>query len=171
MVKVAQWLICTYLVLKFVQFFFVRTSGFRAAEASFRERILRGEPIVFIVACAISVPPALWSNWYFQRGFEGGLQHSTDCYGRLSALDNLGNTEMKFDPFRVARSIQVARQSVSLAARSLKPPPDDADKLMAEKSSFYTRRYATLSRQGDRREMRAEAAAIERCMSEPMISF
>jgi hypothetical protein len=36
---------------------------------------------------------------------------------------------------------------------------------------FYTRRYATLTRQGDRRKIRAQAAAIERCMSNPGFSF
>lgn len=171
MVKAVQWLLCTYLALKLLQYFFVARPGFGIVEPGFREKLLRGEPVLFIVACAISIPTALWSSWYFQRGYERGLEHSADCYGRLSALRHLRDVESEFDALRVFRSVRAARQAVSLAAQSLGLAPADANRLMADKSSFYTRRYSTLTRQGDRREVRAEAAAIERCLSEPLISF
>ena len=171
MVKAVQWLFCTYLVLKLLQYFFVARSGFGTVEPGFRKRLLRGEPVLFAVACAISIPAALGSSWYFQRGYQRGLEHSADCYGKLSALRHLRDVETEFDALRVFRSVQAARQAVSLAAQSLELAPDEAKRLMADKSSFYTRRYATLTRQGDGRELRAQAAAIERCMSEPLISF
>ena len=58
-----------------------------------------------------------------------------------------------------------------MAAQSLELAPDDANRLMADKLRFYTRRYSTLTRQGDRQDMRAQAAAIERCVSEPGFNF
>lgn len=171
MAKAAQWLLCTYLVLKFLQFFFVGRPGFGTVAPGFREKLLRGEPLLFVVACALAVPAALGSTWYFQRGYGRGLERSADCYGKLGALRYLGDVEYEFDALWVFRQIQAARGAVSHAARSLELAPDEADKLMAEKLDFYTERYSTLSRQGDREEIRAQAAAIRRCMSEPLISF
>ncbi|GAA0269369.1 hypothetical protein GCM10009127_06610 [Alteraurantiacibacter aestuarii] len=171
MAKALLWSLCTYLVLKFLQYFFVARPGFGTAEPTFRDKLLRGEPLLFIVACALAVPAALWSTWYFQRGFERGLEHSADCFGRVGALQSLGELEREFDPLRVSRGVQAARQSVFQAEEWLELTPDDAEKLMADKLNFYTRRYSTLSRQGDRREIRALAAAIERCLSEPLIDF
>jgi hypothetical protein len=171
MAKAAQWLLCAYLVLKFLQYFFVGRPGFGDTEPSFREKLLRGEPMLFIVACAIAVPTALGSSWYFQRGYGRGMQHSADCYGKVAALRNLGDVEAEFDGLKVYRFVQLARGAVSTAAESLELTPDDAHKLMADKLSFYTERYSTLSRQGNRQQIRAQAAAIERCMSEPLINF
>jgi hypothetical protein len=171
MVKALQWLLCFYLVLKFIQYFFVARPGFRNVEPSFRETLLRGEPTVFIVACAISVPPALWSSWYFPRGYQRGLEHSADCYGRLGALIHLRDVETQFDALQVFRSVRAARLSVSHFALSLELAPEDANRLMADKLRFYTRRYSTLTQQGDRREIRAQAAEIERCLSELRFSF
>jgi hypothetical protein len=171
MVKAAQWLFCTYLVLKLIQYFFVARPGFGTAEPGFREKLVRGEPILFVVACAISIPAALWSSWYFQRGFERGLAHSADCYGKLGALRHLPEVESEFDALRVFRSVRAARQMVFLAAESLELTPAEADRLMADKLRFYSGRYSGLTRQGDRREMRRQAAAIERCVRDPGFSF
>jgi hypothetical protein len=170
-VKAAQWLFCFYLMLKLIQYFFVAQPGFRNVELSFRDKLLRGEPVLFIVACAISIPIALWSGWYFPRGYQRGLEHSADCYGKLGALIHLRDVETEFDALQVFRSVRTAKQSVSLAAQSLELTPDDSSKLMADKLRFYTRRYSTLTRQGDRQEIRAQAAMIERCMTEPGFSF
>ena len=171
MVKAVQWLLCFYLMLKLIQYFFVAQPGFRSVEPSFRDKLLRGEPILFIVACAISVPIALWSSWYFPRGYQRDLEHSADCYGKLGALIHLRDVETEFDALQVFRSVRTARQSVWLAAEALELAPEDANRLMADKLRSYTRRYSTLTRQRDRQKLRAQAAAIERCMSNPGFSF
>ena len=171
MVKAVQWLFCFYLMLKLIQYFFVARPGFRDVEPSFREKLLRGEPAVFLVACAISVPLALWSSWYIPRGYQRGLERSADCYGKLGALRHLRDVETQFDALQVFQSVRAARQSVSHSAQSLELAPGDANRLMADKLRFYTRRYSTLTRQGDRREVRAQAAAIERCMHQPGFAF
>jgi hypothetical protein len=170
-VKALEWLLCFYLMLKLIQYFFVAQPGFRNVELSFPEKLLRGEPIVFKVACAISVPPALWSSWYFPRIYQRGLEVSAVCYGKLGALIHLRNVETEFDALQVFQSVRTARQVVSLSAQSLELAPEDANRLMADKLRVYSRRYSTLTRQGDRLEMRAQAAAIERCISEPGFSF
>ena len=171
MLKALQWLLCFYLMLKLIQYFLVARPGFGNDEPSFREKLLRGEPIVFLVASAISVPIALWSSWYFQRGYQHGLEHSADCYGRLSALRYLPAVEAEFDALQVFRSGRMARGAVSLAAEAIDIAPQNADRLMTDKSRYYARRYYTLTRRGDRREMRAQAAAIARCVNEPGFSF
>ena len=117
-VKALQWLLCTYLVLKFLQYFFVGRSGFRATEPSFRDKLVRGEPLLFIVACAISVPTALWTSWYFQRGYEGGLARAADCYGKLSALNELDDVAHEFDALRVYRQVKAAAGATAMAART-----------------------------------------------------
>jgi hypothetical protein len=171
MVKAALWLVCTYLVLKFLQFFFVARPGFGEPEPGFRAKLRRGEPLVFIVAIALAVPAALLSTWYLQRGFERGMAHSADCYGRLSALRHLGDVESEVDALQAFQAIQTARGSVELAVKTLELEPDKASRLMADKANFYTHRYSTLVRQGDRVNIRVEATAIERCMSEPLINL
>ena len=171
MVKAVQWLLCFYLMLKLIQYFLVARPGFGNVEPSFREKLLRGEPIVFMVACAISVPPALWSGWYFPRMHQRDLERSADCYGKLGAVRHLRDVETRFDALQVFRAVRTAEHAVSHAAQSLELAPEDANRLMADKLRFYTQRYSTLTRQGDRREIRAQAAAIERCVSEPGFSF
>ena len=171
MVRALEWLLCFYLMLKLIQYFLVAQPGFRNVELSFREKLLRGEPIVFIVACAISVPPALWSGWYLPRSYHRGLEHSADCYGRLGAVRHLRDVETEFDALQVFHSVRMARGAVSLAAEALELAPEDANRLMADKLRFYTRRYSTLTRQGDRQEIRAQAAAIERCLGELAFGF
>jgi hypothetical protein len=171
MVKALQWLLCFYLMLKLIQYFLVARPGFGSDEPSLREKLVRGEPIVFIVACAISVPLALWSSWYFQRGYERGLEHSADCYGQLGALRHLRDIESEFDALQVFRSVRSARGAASLASQALDLAPGDADRLMAAKLRLYTQRYAAVTRHGDREAMRVQAAAIERCMRNPGFSF
>ena len=170
-VKALQWLLCTYLVLKFLQYFFVGRSGFRATEPSFRDKLVRGEPLLFIVACAISVPTALWTSWYFQRGYEGGLARAADCYGKLSALNELDDVAHEFDALRVYRQVKAAAGATAMVARELERAPGYADEVLAAKKSFYTQRYSGLSRRGDRGEIQAEAGAVKSCMTEPLISF
>jgi hypothetical protein len=171
MVKAAYWSLCTYLVFKLIQYFFVARPGFQKDEPSVRQKLLRGEPIVFIVACVVTVPAVLGSIWYLQRGYERGLQHSADCYGKMGALPHLRAVEAQFDALQLFRSVRDARHAVLLAAQSLELAPDDADRLLAERLGFHTRRYSTVRRQDDRQAMRAVAIAIERCLSVPLISL
>ena len=112
MVKALQWLLCFYLMLKLIQYFLVARAGFGNVEPSFREKLLRGEPVLFIVACAISVPTALWSSSYFQRNYQRGLEHSADCYGKLGAVSHLRDVETEFDALQVFQSARTARQAV-----------------------------------------------------------
>lgn len=169
--KAAYWSLCTYLVFKLIQHFLVIRPGFGTAEPRLREKLLRGEPLVFIVACAIAIAAALGSSWYLEHGYQRGLHHAVDCYGRLGALRHLPDVETRFDALEVFRSVRAARQAASLAARSLELAPANADRLTAEKVRFYTRQYSTVTRQGDRQAMRTAEAAIGRCMSEPLINF
>ena len=164
MLKAAQWLLCTYVVLKLLQYFFVGRPGFGLAEPGFRQKLLRGEPLLFVVAFALAVPAALWSSWYFQRVNERVMHSAADCYGRLGAMLSLTDVESGFPPLRVHRSFQMTEQAVRRAAGTVELTLDEADGLMAEKLGFYTRRYATLSPQGQRQEIRAQAGAIERCL-------
>jgi hypothetical protein len=164
MLRAVLWFLCAYLVLKLLQYFFVPRAGFGKAEQSSREKLLRGEPLLLIVACVMSVPAALWSTWGLENGYARDLERSADCYGRLRALTHLGKIETSFDALRVLKTIQFQERSVSRAARSLELAPAEASKLMADRLDFYTRRYTALSRQGDRREIRAQAAEIERCI-------
>ena len=171
MLRAALWFLCAYLVLKVLQYFFVPRPGFGGAEQTSRDVLLRGEPIVFIIACALSVPAALWSTWDVENGYARNLEHSADCYGKLRALTHLGDIETTFDALEVLKTIQFEEWSVSRAAQSLGLAPAEASKLMADRLDFYTRRYTTLSRQGDPREIRVQAAAIERCMHDAMLVF
>jgi hypothetical protein len=165
MVKAVEWLLCAYLMLKLIQYFFVARPGFGTDdEPGVREKLLRGEPLVFIVAFAISVPPALWSSWYFQREYSRGFARSTDCYGRLSALVHLARVETRFDALQVYKTTKRANSSASLAAQWLELSPAFLEKALADKKSYYATRYASLSRQADRHAIGPEAGAIEGCL-------
>ena len=133
MVKAAQWLFFTYLLLKFLQYFFVARPGLADEEPGLRAKLRRGEPLVFIIAFALAVPAALLSAWYVQRGFERGMTHSADCYGRLSALRYLGAVEEEFDALQAFRTVRTAKGSVELAVRKLGLTPDRTNRLMAER--------------------------------------
>ena len=79
-------------------------------------------------------------------------------------MSHLRDVETEFDALDVFRAARVARREASLAAQSLELTPADANRLMVDKLRFYTGRYSTVTRQGDRREIRAQAGAIERCL-------
>ena len=165
MVKAIAWLLCAYLVLKLIQYFFVARPGFGTDDdPGVREKLLRGEPLVFLVAFAISVPPALWSSWYFQREYSRGFARSIDCYGRLSAVVNLARVETRFDALQVYNTTKRAKASASLAAQWLELSPASLEKALADKKRFYAARYASLSRQADRAEIGPEASDIEGCL-------
>lgn len=158
MVKAAYWLLCTYLTLKLIQFVFGGRPGFRTIELGFRERLMRGEPILFAVAFALSVPTALWSSWFVHRGYSRAFRHATDCYGRLRALDELADVAKRADAYRVYNAVLGVRGAAFLAARSLDltsaavDAPDRQDGVLHEalRQSFQSRRPSENARRGRR---------------------
>lgn len=171
MVKAAIWLLCAYLTLKLIQYFFGGRPGFDNVSLGFREKLVRGEPILFAVAFALSVPAALWSSWFLHRGYARAYEHATDCYGRLRALDALADVGKRVDAYQVYKAAVGAQGAAFLAARSLALTPAVVDEALTGKTGFYGRRYAGLSRQGDPREIRAQTGAVERCLNEPAIEL
>ena len=165
MVKVVTWLLCTYLTLKLIQYVFGGQPGFRDVEPTFREKLLRGEPILFAVAFALSVPAALWSTWYFHRGYTRGLEVSTNCYGQLRALNQLPAVSTNFDPYTIYDGVGGAEQTARIAGDGLGLKPAVVSKLLADKVRLFSGRYALLARQSDRREIQDETAAIKHCLS------
>ena len=166
MVKAVTWLLCTYLALKLVQFIFGGRPDFREIEPGVREKLLRGEPILFAIAFVLTVPLALWSSWSFHRGYSRGFQVSTDCYGKLRALNELPGVGRKFDYWSIYQAAGGAEQVAAIAGEELDLEPAFVSKTLADKMRFYSGRYALLARQGDRRKIRDEVAAIERCFAE-----
>lgn len=171
MVKAITWLLCTYLVLKLIQFVFGGQPGFREIEPGFREKLLRGEPILFAVAFTLSVPTAIWSSRYLHRGYSRGFQLSTDCYGKLRALNELPDVRRRFDAWRIYEASGAAEHVAALAGQWLKLQPDVVSKTLTDKMRFYSRQYVLLARRGDRQKLRAEAAAVERCLNESPLSL
>ncbi len=171
MIKAAVWLFCTYLTLKLIQFFFGDRPGFRKIPLSLREKLLRGEPLLFAIAFAISVPAALWSSRFLHQGYTRAFEHATDCYGKLRAVDALADVGKRVDAYQVYKAVLGAQGAAFLAAQSLKLEPAVVNKALTDKMDFYARRYANLSRQGGRREIRDQTGAIERCLNEPSIEL
>lgn len=169
MAKAAYWALCAYLVLKLIQYFIVPRSGFGDIPTGLRQALLRGEPVLLIVACAVSVPPALWTTRHHQRGYEGELARSVDCYGKLRAVSHLTAVETGFNAIRVFRATRHAKWSAATAAHSLELAPAFVDSSLAGKTSFYRERYSSLSKRGDLEALADEADAIERCMSGPLL--
>jgi len=166
MVKAITWLLCTYLVLKFVQFVFGGRSDFRDIEPSFRERLLRGEPILFAIAFALSVPTAIWSSWHLQRSYARGLERSIDCYGKLRALYHLPEIGRKYNSFAVLQIVDGREQVAFEAGKALRVGSGRISGMLAQKQRYYTSRYSVLARQGGPKDLRAEAVAVERCFRE-----
>jgi len=164
MERAAIALFCTYLALKLIQFFFGGRPGFRDVEPSFGEKLRQGEPVLFAVAFGLSVPITVWSSWHNNRSSARFLEYSTDCYGRLRALNELPEVQAKFDPYSVFEA-GVGAESVAVdAGQWLKVNPTFVTKALASKMRFYKDRYALLARQGSRQDIRDEMAALERCM-------
>lgn len=171
MVKAAYWLLCAYLVLKLIQYFFGGRPGFRNVELGFREKLLRGEPFLFAIAFAISVPAALWSSWFLQRGYARAFEHATECYGKLRALDQLAEVGKRADAYQVYNAIMGAQGAAFLAAQSLKLKPAAVNQALTDKMSFYARYYGSLSGERDNWKIRTQANAAERCLNDPAIEL
>lgn len=171
MAKAALWLLCTYLTLKLIQYVFGGRPGFRNVELTVREKLMRGEPILFAVAFAIAVPAALGSSWFVETGYARAFEHSTDCYGKLRALDQLADVGKRANPYKVYETIMGAQGAAFLSAQSLHLEPAFVNKTLADKMGFYAGHYSSLSRQGDRQKIRDQTGAIERCLNEPAIEL
>lgn len=169
MVKAAYWLLCTYAALKLIQIVFGGRPGSGDVKPGLRDTLLRGEPILFAAAFAISVPAALGSSWLLHRGYARAFAHSTDCYGRLRALDALGDVGKSVDAFRAYDVIIGSQKAASLAAQSLGLEPGFVNKTLTDKMGFYADRYSSLSPQADRGKVRDQIGAAERCLNEPLI--
>jgi len=166
MVKAVTWLLCTYLALKLVQYVFGGRRAFRDVEPRLRDTLLRGEPTLFAVAFALSVPTAFWSSWYLHRGYSRGFQLSTDCYGKLRALTELPDVRRRFDSWKIYEAAGGAGQVAALTGQWLKFQPGFVTKTLADKMRFYSGRYALLARQRDPRKNQDQVAAVERCLNE-----
>ena len=166
MVKAITWLLCTYLVLKLIQFAFGGRPGFREVEPSFREKLVRGEPILFAVAFALSVPTAIWSSRNLQRSYARGLERSVDCYGKLRALYHLREIDRKYNSFAVLQTVDGREQVAFEAGKVLRVDSGRIAGMLAQKQRYYTNLYSALARQGGRKDLRAEAVAVERCFKE-----
>jgi hypothetical protein len=171
MVKCIAWLFWTYLTLKLIQLVFGSRPGVDEAPVSIRRRLLRGEPILCAIAFALSVPAALLSSWYLHRGYERSLDFAADCYGRLRALDGLPDVRQRFDPFKVDEVIQRAEGSAAIAGQALDLEPARIHGMFAQKSRFHADRYAVLARQGGQHGRDGEAAAIARCLQQPLLNL
>jgi hypothetical protein len=171
MLKCLTWLVCTYLTLKFVQLAFGSRPGAWVAESPLRQRLLRGEPTLLAIAFALSVPTALLSSWYLHRGHTRSLEHTTDCYGRLRALDQLPAIRRQFDAYKVFQVAESSAQAATIAGQALDLQPARIALMLAQKQRFYTGHYAVLARQNGQKAQANEATAITRCLQEPLLNL
>ncbi len=171
MVKCIAWLFWTYLTLKLVQLVFGSPAGAGEALPTLRRKLLRGEPFLFAIAFALSVPAALLSSWYLHRGYTRSLDFAADCYGRLRALDGLPDIRRRFDPFKVDEVIQRAEGSAAIAGPALDLELARIHRMFAQKMRFHADRYAVLARQGGQHGRNGEAAAIARCLQQPLLNL
>ena len=163
MVKCIIWLLCTYLTLKLVQIAFGSPPVAGEGRGLVREKILRGEPILLVIAFALSVPTAIWSSWSWHCSYAFGLAWSVDCYGKLRALYHLPQMGKKFDSYAVMEMIDSKEQIAFEAGGGLRVDPRRITAMLAQKQRYYTDRYSALARGGARRDVQAEAVAVERC--------
>lgn len=171
MVKCLIWLFWTYLTLKLIQWVFGSRPRAWEPAPSFRQKLLRGEPILFAIAFALSVPTALASGWYLHRGYTRALEQSADCYGRLRAIDRLPEVRSRFDAYQVFQVVQGAEQGAAIAGQWLGLEPARVTRMLAQKMRFYGGRYAVLARRDDDPAEADEAAAIARCLREPPLNL
>jgi hypothetical protein len=164
MVKAFVALLGTYLTLKLIQYAVGGQPGYRDADPTLREQLLRGEPILFAVAFALSVPAALWSNWYFHRLYTRGLEASTDCYGKLRALNELPAVSRSFDPYTIFDRVGWAEQTARISGDGLGLQPAVVSKALADRARLFSARYAALAREGDRRKTEGQTAKIKHCL-------
>ena len=169
MIKCLVWLGCTYLTLKFIQVVFVSWPVMSDAAPTLRQRLVRGEPILFSVAFALSVPTALANSWYLQRGYSRSLERSADCYGRLQALDQLPGLRVRYDPYAIFQTVEAAEQSAVIAGQALDLEPARIAGMLAQRIRFHTQRYAVLARRGQAQTV--EVATITRCLREPFLNL
>jgi hypothetical protein len=171
MVKAATWLLCTYVTFKLVQLVFGSRPRSPDHNPGFRDTLLRGEPLLFGIAFALSVPAALGSDWYLHRGYTRSFARSADCYGRLMALDALPAVRGRFDPYKVYQTIEGAEGSAALVAQSLDMGPALVRTALADRMRFYAKLYPGLARQADRRTIEREADAVRNCLTQPLMNF
>ena len=162
MVKCIIWLLCTYSTLKLVQLAF-GSPPVAGEERSFREKILRGEPILFAIAFGLSVPTAIWSSWSSHRSYAFGLGRSVDCYGKLRAVYHLPEIGRKLQSYAVMEMIDSKQQIAFEAGGALRIDPRRITAMLAQKQHYYTNRYSALARRGASQDVQAEAVAVERC--------
>jgi len=167
MAKAATWLFYTYLALKMIHLVFGARRPVDEPPRALLQRLRSGEPALFAVAFTLSVPLAVWSSWYFNRGYGRGLVHSIDCFGRLGAAEALPPVRRRFDAYALYESALMAEQGAGDAADWLNVPRSSTNIRLQASLSIYRKRYALLARQGSATGIAHETEAIERCLREP----
>jgi len=164
MAKAATWLFYTYLALKMIHLVFRARRQFDEPSRTLLQHLRSGEPALFAAAFLLSVPVAVWSSWYFNRGYERVLVHSIDCYGRLAAAEALPTVRRRFGPFKLYDNALGAEGAAGDAADWLNVPRSSTNIRLQASLSIYRKRYALLARQGSAIGMARETDAIERCV-------
>lgn len=167
MTKALVWLAFTYSVLKLASILRARNPGFRRTGISWRDRLRAREPALFLVALLISVPLAGLTSCYAHRTLASLYESSTACYGRIVALRKVPLFKDRLDNFTVAELIQGYRSISFKAAEELEMSPEEVDRTLAEKVTFFAGQYARLQGRGMQQELHKWIAASQRCLLPP----
>lgn len=158
-------LLLVYAALKAARLAFITGTGFDRRPISFGQRLRSGEPVLFVLAVLLSVPPALGATWYHKRKFTAILQNSTACYGRIGAFKDVPGIARTNGESAIYDAFERHREQALDAARQL-----DASMVAAEREldAAAAAFEAEQSAPRNSRSWQNQIAATQRCLRPPI---
>ena len=164
MVRLVASMAVLYLALKATQWATRPKAGYADKASTWTADLRRGEPWLLIGAILLPTVVFAYGNWWGNRWASRGFAHATDCIGQLTSLDRLQNVYARFRRADIADSAMgYYTLALDLGAR-LTLDRTRIDAIVVDRKAGYAARYADLARAGDDRLVKAQFAAIDRCL-------
>lgn len=165
MVRVFEWILFLYLVLKLCHLLFAPSD--RESAAPLWARVRAGEPMLAIGVVGCSALLTLYGAWFARTSAQRWYAYSTACYSRLAAAHELPlpMRAKRLGSYDAAESMSGYLNSAELHGVKLGIPLATIDGKLGRDRLATAARYARITAAGDGTAIAASFADLDRCLN------
>lgn len=166
MLKVAIWIGGLYIIFKLCHVNFSPKKGYGPDDRDFLEKLRVGEPYILLAAIMAAALVNLYSYWFVHRLARREIAHATECYGRVSASQNLAGSDKKFDYLVLETFAKDARIVAIEHAKWINSDIPIVYENLAKSEVYYAALYSHLSSRHETDRINEQMVQIDRCLKD-----